>query len=284
MIFDNSPPTAARKAAPFLKWAGGKRSLLPDLRARLPTTFGAYYEPFAGGGALLFDLLPRDGRTAISDSNAALIHTYLAVRDHPGELIERLKEHAAQHSPEYYYMVRAQHNLTDPLTIAARTIYLNKTCFNGLWRVNRRGEFNVPIGRYAKPAICDAANLRACHHALAGVEIRCQDYAAITPQAGDFVYLDPPYDPVSRTASFTAYGMMGFGEKDQEALADFCGALGASGVMFMLSNSHTPFIRSLYEARGFQVDVVRAPRAVNSKASARGSVEEVIVTNYAHSS
>ncbi len=277
-------PPVTRKATPFLKWAGGKRSLLPDLRARVPTAFGAYYEPFAGGGALLFDLLPRDGRTAISDTNAALIDTYLAVRDRPGELIERLKGHAAQHSPEYYYTVRAQYNLTNPLAIAARTIYLNKTCFNGLWRVNRRGEFNVPIGRYAKPAICDEANLWACHQALAGVDIHCRDYAAITPQAGDFVYLDPPYDPVSRTASFTAYGMMGFGEKDQEALADFCATLDARRVMFMLSNSHTPFIRGLYEARGFRVDVVHAPRAVNSKASARGSVEEVIVTNYAHGS
>lgn len=280
MTSDNLSPNVARRATPFLKWAGGKRSLLAHLRARLPATFDAYYEPFAGGGAMLFDLLPRENRSFLSDSNAALIQTYLAVRDQVENLVELLSEHAAQHSPEHYYFVRAQHHLTDPLAIAARTIYLNKTCFNGLWRVNRRGEFNVPIGRYAKPAICDAPTLRACHQALAGVDIQCRDYSSITPLAGDFAYLDPPYDPVSRTASFTAYGMMGFGEKDQEALADFCTALDGRGVMFMLSNSNTPLIRDLYTARRFRVDVVHAPRFVNSKADARGGVEEVIVTNY----
>ena len=279
MAGDRQPVLAG--ARPVLKWAGGKSRLLPELIARLPGSFNAYHEPFIGGGALYFALANQGliGRANLSDANPSLIDVYLSLRDCVDELIADLGQHIYER--EHYYQVRALRpaELSLPER-AARIIYLNKTCYNGLYRENRRGEFNVPFGRYVNPTICDEPNLRAASLALQGVEIaRCHfstvlDYA----QRGDFVYFDPPYHPLSATANFTSYDRRGFGPDDQRQLRDVFTRLGDRGIQAMLSNSDTPFIRELYE--GFAIDQVQAARAVNSKANGRGKVAEVIVRNY----
>jgi DNA adenine methylase len=264
-------------AKPFLKWAGGKRQLLSRLRTLVPSSYKRYFEPFVGGGALFFDLRPKKG--ILSDVNAEIIDCYLAVRDHVGELISALKEH--DHDSKHYYQVRA----TDPRSLslverAARTIFLNKTGFNGLYRVNRSGQFNVPFGRYANPNICNETNLRACSAVLAGTELIVRDFeeAVKTARAGDFVYFDPPYVPLSRTATFTAYAAGGFGPDAQARLADVFGQLSGRQVSVLLSNSDVPRIRKLYAP--YHVEVVKASRAINSKASRRGPVSEVVVCSF----
>ncbi len=262
-------------ARPFLKWAGGKGQLLAALRPFVPTAYDRYFEPFLGGGALFFDCLPRKGH--LSDVNAEIVECYVVVRDQVEKLIVALGRHRYDADP--YYAMRD----TDPATLspverAARTIFLNKTGFNGLYRVNRAGKFNVPFGRYAKPLICDPANLRACSAALANVELLVRDFeeASSRANAGDFVYFDPPYVPVSRTAAFTAYAAGGFGSKEQERLATLFAKLIERGVHVLLSNSDVPDIRRLY--RGHRIECVRATRAINSNASRRGPVSEVLVT------
>ena len=215
----------------------------------------------------------------LSDINNSLIDTYLALRDCVDEVIAVLREHI--HDRDYYYQVRALRPETLSLPErAARVIYLNKTCYNGLYRENRKGEFNVPFGRYKNPTICDEPNLRAVSRALQGVDISNRPFTSILDyaQAGDFVYFDPPYHPLSPTANFTAYDRHGFGPDDQRHLRDVFAALGDRGVRAMLSNSDTPFIRDLYA--GFRIDQVFVARAVNSKASGRGKVAEVIVWNF----
>ncbi len=273
-----SQPVSAR---PVLKWAGGKGRLLAELIARIPNQFNTYHEPFIGGGALFFALSGqgRIGRAYLSDANGSLIDVYVALQTDVERVIAALRGHVYEH--EHYYGVRAQR--PEELSLperAARIIFLNKTCYNGLYRENRRGEFNVPFGRYKNPTICDEPNLRAAARALQGVNIARRpffttlDYA----KAGDFVYFDPPYHPLSATANFTSYDRAGFGPDDQRRLRDVFAALRDKGVMAMLSNSDTPFIRELYA--GFQIDQVLAARAVNSKANGRGKVAEVIVRNY----
>lgn len=272
-------------AKPFVKWVGGKRSLLPELLARIPTEFENYYEPFVGGGALFFALknerrrinLGGGGQAFLSDINFDLINTYQVIQRDPEPLIRRLEQHAANHSKDYYYHIRSQHQLEDRIEIAARFIYLNKTCYNGLWRVNSKGEFNVPMGRYENPAICQDKALRACHTALEGVDIRMRDYRKIDAKDGDFVYFDPPYRPLDST-SFTRYAKDDFGENEQVALRDLCLALHDRGALFMLSNSDSS--STLYESFDFKVEIVNAPRFVNSKADARGAVSELLITNY----
>ena len=260
---------------PFLKWAGGKGQLLAELRSLVPAGHGRYFEPFLGGGALFFDRLPRDGM--LSDVNAEIVGCYVAVRDEVEKLIRSLKRH--RYEADHYYAVRDT-NPADlsPVDRAARTIFLNKTGFNGLYRVNRSGKFNVPFGRYARPLICDEDNLRACSKALAHVDLRVCDFeeAALRANAGDFVYFDPPYVPVSRTATFTAYAPGGFGQDAQERLADLFGRLAARGVHVLLSNSDVPATRKLYAA--YRIETVKASRAINSNASRRGPVSEVLVT------
>ena len=265
----------------MLKWAGGKGRLLPELIARLPHTFRTYHEPFIGGGALFFALAGQ-GRVAaanLSDANPSLIDIYLALRDHVDEVVAALQGHVYER--EHYYRIRAiaPASLSLPER-AARVIYLNKTCYNGLYRENRRGQFNVPFGRYKNPTICDEPNLRAASRVLQGVDIGRRHFSTVldTAQRGDFVYFDPPYHPLSATANFTAYDRNGFGPDDQRQLRDVFAALGERGVAAMLSNSDTPFIRELY-AR-FRIDQVMVARAVNSKANGRGKVAEVIVRNY----
>lgn len=264
-------------ASPFLKWVGGKRSIIEQLKSRLPETYNDYYEPFIGGGALFFDQKPKQAH--ISDANLDLIITYKVVQQDVEKLIESLKKHQRLNCEEYYYRVRARHHLEDPIEVAARLIYLNKTCFNGLFRVNSKGEFNTPMGKYTNPGICVEDNLRACNRALKSATIEYKDYQKIEPKEGDFCYFDPPYHPVNDT-SFTKYSMFDFTEKDQQELAEFCKTLHRKGVKIMLSNSNTPFIRNLYRGNIFNIGIVNAPRNVNCKPNGRNTVEEVLITNY----
>jgi len=266
-------------ASPVIKWVGGKTKLLPQLTARMPERFGRYYEPFAGGAALFFRTAPR--RAVLSDSNADLIALYTAIAEDVNAVIRRLQHHRDAHDEKHYYAMRAKwnehHDKWSNAERAAAFIYLNKTCFNGLWRVNRAGDFNVPIGRYADPPICVPEALRAAQVLLARAQLRCGDYRDAVADAtrGDFVYFDPPYDPVTPTANFTSYSAAGFGPDDQRALAETARELVARGVKVMLSNSDTPFIRSIY--KGFRIDQVKCPRAINSNAAKRGDVDEVII-------
>lgn len=274
------PLQETQKATPFVKWVGGKRGLISELNSRLPKEIGRYFEPFIGGGALFFEQRDSFKQATILDQNVDLILTYKTVRDDIDRLVEALKVHASKHNKEYYLEIRSQHTLTDPLEIAARLIYLNKTCFNGLYRVNSSGEFNVPMGNYTNPGILQESNLRACNKALQGVEMLVGDFAMIKPEKGDFVYFDPPYHPVSDTANFTNYTGLDFDKDDQVRLYKFVVSLHRKGVYVMLSNSNTPFIRNLFKDNFFKVSIVNAPRVVNCKPNKRGAVEEVLITNY----
>ena len=267
-------------AAPIIKWVGGKTKLLSELTARLPERFGRYFEPFAGGAALFFRVAPE--RAVLSDLNADLIGMYRAVAHDVNSVIECLRRHRDQHSEAHYYELRERWNQQRPSWNAAERaaafIYLNKTCFNGLWRVNRAGDFNVPIGRYTDPPICVPEALKAASDVLARADLQCGDYrkAVATAARGDFVYFDPPYDPVAPTANFTSYTANAFGPDQQRELAEATRMLVARGCRVMLSNSDTPFIRSLY--KGFTIDRVKCPRAINSNAAKRGDVDELIIT------
>jgi DNA adenine methylase len=267
-------------ASPVVKWVGGKTKLLPHLLARVPERFGRYYEPFAGGAALFFRLAPR--RAVLADSNADLVNLYTALADDVDAVIRRLEHHRSAHNQTHYYAMRARWNDRDhdwPVAErAAAFIYLNKTCFNGLWRVNRAGDFNVPIGRYTDPPICVPDTLRAAHDVLARAQLRHCDYrtAVADAKADDFLYFDPPYDPVTTTANFTSYTADAFSADNQRDLADCARELVARGCRVMLSNSDTPYIRSLY--KGFRLDRVKCPRAINSNAAKRGDVDELIIT------
>ena len=273
----------ARDAGPFVKWAGGKGRLLSQLRPLLPPGVAKmrHVEPFVGGGAMFFSRQPK--RALLTDINPALVDAYHAIRDDVDRVIDALEELAVGHCKERYYQVRERYNRPTSLTVpkrAAMFIYLNKTCFNGLHRVNRKGEFNVPFGSYKKPRILNEAGLRAASHALRAAELRCASFEDLleTAKPGDFIYFDPPYEPVSTTASFTSYARDGFSREDQRRLAEVFGALDRRGCTLMLSNSDVPFIRDLY--RRFEVDIVAAPRAINCDAAKRGKVTEVVVRNY----
>lgn len=269
-------------ARPFLKWAGGKAQLLPELLKRVPAKFGTYHEPFLGGGALFFALHPL--RACLSDANADLVRTYQTVRDHVGELIECLSAFVAKHCEQQYYDVRADHNSGEggDVDCAARMIYLNKTCFNGLYRVNASGGFNVAVGKFkSPPTICDDENLRACSEALKGCEIVCSDFRPIlrgVSVSGDFVYLDPPYVPVSTTANFTAYTKAGFGPEDQNCLAALAGAAKARGIRVLVSNAGDEATAAMYRSAGLMTEMVTARRNINCSAGARGPVGEVLAT------
>lgn len=271
--------TSTNKATPFLKWVGGKRGIINELKNRLPNDFENYYEAFVGGGALFFEIAPTLKTAYLSDTNIDLVITYSVIKKEPEKLIDLLKIHQLKHSNDYYYQIRAMQHLADPIEIAARMIYLNKTCFNGLYRVNKRGEFNVPVGKYTNPGICQEENILACSKALQNVIIKYLDYTKTKPQKGDFIYFDPPYHPTDET-SFTAYSMLGFTEKDQSDLANYCTELHKKGVKVMISNSNTRFIRELYKSNIFKIGIVNAPRMVNCKPGGRNSVEEVLITNY----
>jgi DNA adenine methylase len=279
------PPGA--EAQPFLKWAGGKSQLLAQFEPFFPSTISSYCEPFVGGGAVFFHLKARFPklRAFLRDNNAELINCYQAVRDHVQPLMRRLDEHLARFRAEgeyYYYQVRSQHQLAEPVERASRMIFLNKTCYNGLWRVNARGEFNVPIGSYKpeKVSLYDRANLLAASRALQGAELAVQDFRQTVraAAAGDFVYVDPPYFPLSATANFTSYTKEDFGKAEQEELAALFADAARRGVRLMLSNSDAPFIRHLYD--GFNIQTVKARRAVNCDGARRGLVPEVLVLSW----
>ena len=272
-------------AKPFLKWAGGKTALLPELLEAAPERIETYYEPFVGGGALFFALQAegRFQRAVLSDSNAELINAYTQVRDNVEGLIRTLHVHqrkyrAASDRAEYYYTIRGK-KLTCDLGGAANLIFLNKTCYNGLYRVNSKGGFNVPHGRHRNPTICDEGNLRAVSAALQGVEIRVADFAEAPSDAGsgDFVYFDPPYMPLSETAHFTAYTSAEFGTEEQSRLAQTAEWLALRGAAIALSNSGHREVASLYHSSAFRLCEVHAPRLINADPQRRGEVREYLI-------
>lgn len=288
-------------ATPILKWAGGKGQLLEELYARFPKSYEQYHEPFFGGGALFFDLEPTQG--TINDTNTRLINFYEQVRDNPTALIERCRQfedpesdpdsshgyaetnHKGKDIKNYYYQQRARFNKRpygdefDELEEAALLLYLNRTCFNGLYRENSNGGFNVPIGRYANPDWVRADEVREASELLENVELFNQDFEYILNAAGkgDLVYFDPPYKPMSSTAYFTDYSAEGFGQEDQKRLLDVAKELDDKGVHVILSNSGVMF--EMYDNAGFHVEIEGATRAINSDGDNRGEVDEIIATN-----
>jgi DNA adenine methylase len=264
-----------------VKWAGGKRSIITELVKRLPSEFNDYYEPFMGGAALYFEVQEKLTKKAfLSDSNLDLAITFKVVKKDPQKLIDKLEEHASKDDVDYYYSVRKQQDQQNPIDIAARFIYLNKTCYNGLYRVNSKGEFNVPRGQTRKGSyVVQRENILASSKALQKATIEYREFDSIEPNAGDFTYFDPPYHPAANNA-FTKYTKQDFSEKDQERLRNFALQLNKNDVKVMLSNSDTAFIRSLYNSNIWHIDTVQAQRMVNCKANRRGAINELVITNY----
>lgn len=269
---------------PFVKWVGGKRQLLLEIEPLLPKRITSYFEPFVGGGALLFYLQP--SKAYINDLNEELINLYKVIKDYPLELIEDLRKH--ENTASYFYHIRGldrNHDEYGKLSIiekASRIIYLNKTCYNGLYRVNNAGEFNSPFGRYKNPNIVNEITIKAVSYYLnnADIQMQCGDFSNALNEAGrdSFVYFDPPYDPISDSSSFTGYTQGGFNRDDQIRLKEFCDELSQKGVKFLLSNSKTDFIEDLY--KDYQIIETRASRQINSDAEKRGVVPEVMIRNY----
>jgi DNA adenine methylase len=269
------------KAKPFVKWVGGKTQLLPELTSRIPSNFSRYFEPFMGGGALFFHLQPE--YSTLIDINEELTLAYRVVKYQTEELIADLKRHI--YEKDYYYQIRNvdrtdEYKLWSDVNRASRLIYLNKSCFNGLYRVNSKGEFNTPIGRYKNPKIVDEINLRACSQALQQAQIVNASFLEVEEKVNsdDFVYFDPPYAPLNATSNFTGYSQKGFDNQMQLSLRDLCDRLDAKGIRFMVSNSNAPLILDLYQ--DYKIELVYANRAINSKGNKRGKIPEVIVTNY----
>lgn len=267
-------------ARPFLKWVGGKTSSLPKILPRLPEKIGTYFEPFLGGGAVFFALAAekRFKRAVIGDANEELVETYSSLMVEPDRVITLLSRHV--YDEDHYYRVRASRPRSSAAR-AARMIYLNRTGFNGLYRVNQKGAFNVPFGRYTNPTVCDADNLRAVHRTLlysSVLRVVAGDFREIVKGArkGDTVYFDPPYVPLSGTADFTAFTKGGFDEAAHTRLRDCFAALDARGVHVLLSNSDTPLVRKLY--KGFRISKVKAPRRVNSRGDKRGEINELLIS------
>lgn len=274
------------KGKPFVKWAGGKRQILDKLKQYIPEEYNTYYEPFIGGGALFFELSPK--KAVINDSNVELINVYKVLCDEEkfGKMIRVLNNHETNHSEEYYYELRNKdrnkktfERLAD-YTRAARTIYLNKACFNGLYRVNSKGEFNVPFGKKTKVNTYEDSNLNLISYYLTNnqIEIHNKDFeeSVATAKKGDFIYLDPPYD--SDTSTFNSYTEEGFSKEEQIRLARVFKELSNRGCYVMLSNHNTKLINELYS--GFNIHIIEAKRNINSNGNKRGKVEEVIITNY----
>jgi DNA adenine methylase len=269
---------------PFLKWVGGKSQLLPEIIKRLPTEYDRYFEPFIGGGAVFFSLQNRSA--CLVDINSELINTYSAIRDCVEDLIVDLAKHV--YEKDYYYALRdvdraLEYQDWSSIRRASRFIYLNKTCYNGLYRVNSKQQFNTPIGTYKNPKILDADNLRACSQVLKDVELIHGNFITIESRITDrdLVYFDPPYVPLTKTASFTAYTRERFDECQQIELYKLCCRLHERGVKFMLSNSSAPFVLELYgQEPAFKIESIQATRLINSHSDKRGQIAETIVTNY----
>lgn len=275
------------RLAPVVKWVGGKRQLLDSILPLLPARMPLYCEPFAGGAALLFALRPE--RAVVNDLNTELVALYQVIRDDVEALIADLGKH--KNSPDYFYALRnldrdaAAFAALSPVEKASRLLYLNRTCYNGLYRVNSAGQFNTPFGRYKNPNLVNAEGLRAAsaYFNAADICFENRDFAAVLGELpkSSFVYLDPPYDPLSETSSFTSYSKGGFGREEQIRLKECCDELTRRGIRFLLSNSATPFILDLYKDYADWTTQVDARRAVNSVARGRGAVREVLVRNYA---
>ncbi|MFA7436495.1 MAG: DNA adenine methylase [Bacilli bacterium] len=269
---------------PILKWVGGKKQLLPHIQKKLPNNFKTYYEVFFGGGAVFFHIKPK--KAVINDFNSELINLYKVIKANPQELIDDLKTHVNE--ADYFYKIRSYdrdpifYNKLTSVKKASRILYLNKTCYNGLYRVNSQGQLNAPFGRYVNPKICDEENILDISSFLNNndIEILDLDFEKSLNNAseGDFVYLDPPYDPLTDTAAFTGYNAGGFGKPDQIRLRNICNELNEKGVKFLLSNSDTKFIRELYS--DYNIDVVFARRSINSKGEKRGEIPELLISNY----
>ncbi len=275
--------TGDSSAAPFLKWAGGKTQLLRQFEPFFPKKMNRYIEPFLGSAAVFFFIQKRfrPFQMILADNNDELINAYSAVRDDVEKLVAFLKEHRERHCKEYYYEIRAMRPKNLAVTQrAARFIYLNKTCYNGLYRVNSRGEFNVPMGSYKDPKIFDPVNMRLVSRCLQHVQLDCRtfDEFAGFAESGDFFYFDPPYHPLSATSSFTSYTPESFTMEDQQRLSHVYRKLDKKGCLLMLSNSDSEFIRSLY--KGFKLETVQARRAINSNGQRRSSISELLVKNY----
>ena len=266
---------------PFMKWAGGKRQLIPQMDQYFPKDYNKYIEPFVGGGAIFFYLLP--DKAILIDNNNELINAYEVIKNNVKDLIESLKNY--ENEKEYYYEIRKVDrnpeifNNWSSIEKASRTIYMNRCCFNGLYRVNKKGQFNTPFGLYKNPTFCDEKNLIAVHEALQNIQLindsfeKCVDFA----NKNDLIYLDPPYVPISPSANFTSYTRNNFGKEDQIKLHDVFCILNEKGCKVILSNSYNEFILDLY--KDFNLNVLEAKRAINSIASKRGVIKEVLITN-----
>lgn len=270
--------------SPVVKWVGGKRQLLPEIRKYIPKRISTYYEPFLGGGAVLFDILPK--KAVVNDVNSELINVYKVIRDDVESLINDLAKH--KNEADYYYEIRAYdrepsiyNNLTD-IERSSRILYLNKTCYNGLFRVNQAGQFNTPFGKYKNPNIQNADTLRAVSEYFnkANIKFLSTDFEEAVKgcRKGSFVYFDPPYDPVSDSANFTGYAKSGFDRNEQVRLKKLCDKLNDRGIKFLLSNSSTEFIMDLY--KDYKIEIIQAKRSINSNGNDRGEVDEVLVRNY----
>lgn len=273
------------KGKPFVKWAGGKRQIIDELKKYVPSKYGCYYEPFIGGGALFFELAPRCA--VINDSNSELMNVYRVLCDHDKytKMCKVLNKYEAMNDENFYYEIRNQDREKSYVRMpdykkAARTIYLNKTCFNGLYRVNKKGYFNVPYNKKDRVNTYEGENLLTIHMILNmnDIKISCVDFeeSVKDAKAFDFVYFDPPYD--SETQTFNSYTEEGFGKEEQIRLSEVFRDLDKRGVMVMLSNHNTTLVNELY--KDFNIHVIEAKRSINSKGNKRGKVEEVIITNY----
>ena len=279
---------AVSEPKPFVKWVGGKRQLMQDLENNFPKQFATYHEPFLGGGAVMFNLLTKKPQLScnVSDFNSDLILSYVTIRDKLEKLIESLENHSKNYhknSTEYYYEVRKQEP-KQQIEKVSRLLYLNKTCFNGLYRVNKKGQFNVPLGRYTNPNIVNKENLTAVSKILQSkkIKISCRDFEAVLGDAkkGDLVYFDPPYQPVSSTANFTSYTHRDFTEDDLERLAKLADKLHYKGCYVLLSNSNSKTVKDFFSKKYWKISSINVNRAINSNAQKRTGHKEIIIKNY----
>jgi len=273
---------------PFVKWAGGKRQLIPILHQNLPEAFGTYYEPFLGGGALLFHILTdKNGqKCSISDLNSDLVLAYTTIRDRIDALISSLKNHEKNYqkdSKSYYYSVR-ESNPRNEVEKTSRLIFLNRTCFNGLYRVNSKGKFNVPLGKYTNPNIVNEENIRAVSSILQTnrISIKCRDFESVLRDAkkGDLVYFDPPYQPVSSTANFTSYTTKDFTYDDLTRLAELCLKLDSKECHVLLSNSDSKEVSDIFAKKPWKITRIEANRSINSNSKKRTGHFELLIKNY----
>ena len=273
---------------PFVKWAGGKRQLMPVLNENLPKIFGTYHEPFLGGGALLFHILTKQNKQkcSLSDLNADLVLSYTVIRNRVDELIHSLKIHEKNYhkdSKSYYYSVR-ESNPGDEIEKTSRLLFLNRTCFNGLYRVNSKGKFNVPLGSYTNPNIVNEENLRSVSAILQSnkVAIKCRDFKSVLQDAkkGDLVYFDPPYQPVSETANFTSYTNKSFTYEDLIRLAELCIKLDSKGCKVLLSNSDSKEVAEIFSNKSWKINRIQVNRSINSNSKKRTGHFELLIKNY----